>query len=102
MRAVVAPIATAASIRLGERELFDEGFAPLDNQVVFGGSVAVQDPSAAVGFALSVQRSHEDAVIADPYPAWTAIGCTGLAIPGARVEVKVTAVVDPEVDGASS
>jgi enamine deaminase RidA (YjgF/YER057c/UK114 family) len=41
-------------------------------------------------------------VIADPYPAWTAIGCTGLAIPGARVEVKVTAVVDPEVDGASS
>ena len=35
-----------------------------------------------------------DAAIGEPYPAWTAIGCTGLAIPGARVEVKVTAVVD--------
>ena len=36
----------------------------------------------------------KDAAIDEPYPAWTAIGCTGLAIPGARVEVKVTAVVD--------
>lgn len=36
----------------------------------------------------------KDAAIAEPYPAWTAIGCTGLAIPGARVELKVTAVVD--------
>jgi len=36
-----------------------------------------------------------DAAIGDPYPAWTAIGCTALAIPGARVEVKVTAVIDP-------
>ncbi len=33
-------------------------------------------------------------VIAEPFPAWTAIGCTALAIPGARVEVKVTAVID--------
>lgn len=31
-------------------------------------------------------------VIHEPYPAWTAIGCTALAIPGARLEVKVTAV----------
>jgi enamine deaminase RidA (YjgF/YER057c/UK114 family) len=36
----------------------------------------------------------KDASIAEPYPAWTAIGCTGLAIPGARVELKVTAVLD--------
>lgn len=36
----------------------------------------------------------KDAAIAEPYPAWTAIGCTGLAIPGARAEVKVTAIVD--------
>jgi enamine deaminase RidA (YjgF/YER057c/UK114 family) len=35
----------------------------------------------------------KDAAIAEPYPAWTAIGCTGLAIPGARAEVKVTAIV---------
>ncbi|MFT7598285.1 MAG: enamine deaminase RidA (YjgF/YER057c/UK114 family) [Acidimicrobiales bacterium] len=35
----------------------------------------------------------KDVAISEPYPAWTAIGCTGLAIPGARVEVKVTAKV---------
>jgi enamine deaminase RidA (YjgF/YER057c/UK114 family) len=33
-----------------------------------------------------------DAAMSEPYPAWTAIGCTGLAIPGAHVEVKVVAV----------
>ncbi len=34
----------------------------------------------------------KSAAIAEPYPAWTAIGCTGLAVPGAKVELKVTAV----------
>lgn len=34
----------------------------------------------------------KDAAVSEPYPAWTAIGCTGLAMPGARAEVKVTAV----------
>lgn len=33
-----------------------------------------------------------DAVMSEPWPAWTAIGCTELAIPGARCEIKVTAV----------
>jgi len=28
----------------------------------------------------------------EPWPAWTAIGCTELAIPAGRAEVKVTAV----------
>ena len=35
----------------------------------------------------------KDAVMTEPYPAWTAIGCTELAIPGARAEVKVTAII---------
>lgn len=35
----------------------------------------------------------KDAAIGEPYPAWTAIGCTELAIPGARAEVKATAVI---------
>lgn len=35
----------------------------------------------------------KDAVVTEPYPAWTAIGCTELAIPGARAEVKVTAII---------
>lgn len=33
----------------------------------------------------------KDAAVVEPYPAWTAIGCTALAFPGARAEVKVTA-----------
>ena len=33
-----------------------------------------------------------DAAMAEPWPAWTAIGCTELAIPTGRAEVKVTAV----------
>jgi enamine deaminase RidA (YjgF/YER057c/UK114 family) len=33
----------------------------------------------------------KDEVIGEPYPAWTAIGTTGLALPGALVEVKVVA-----------
>jgi enamine deaminase RidA (YjgF/YER057c/UK114 family) len=37
----------------------------------------------------------KDAVITEPYPAWTAIGCTALAVPGGRAEVKATAVVGP-------
>lgn len=34
------------------------------------------------------------AVMSEPHPAWTAIGCTALAIPGTRAEVKATAIVD--------
>lgn len=32
-----------------------------------------------------------DAVLAEPWPAWTAIGISELAVPGARVEIRVTA-----------
>jgi enamine deaminase RidA (YjgF/YER057c/UK114 family) len=32
-----------------------------------------------------------DAVLTAPWPAWTAIGISELAIPGARVEIRVTA-----------
>lgn len=35
----------------------------------------------------------KDEVIVEPYPAWSAIGCSGLVIPGARAEVKATAVI---------
>ncbi len=33
----------------------------------------------------------KDEFIKEPYPAWTAIGITELAIPGARVEIRVRA-----------
>ncbi len=35
----------------------------------------------------------KDAAFPQPYPAWTAIGCTELALPGARAEIKATAVI---------
>lgn len=35
----------------------------------------------------------KDAAVAAPYPAWTAIGCSALASPGARLEIKAVAVV---------
>jgi len=35
--------------------------------------------------------SVRDEFLSEPWPAWTAIGITELAIPGAHVEIKVTA-----------
>jgi enamine deaminase RidA (YjgF/YER057c/UK114 family) len=75
---------------------------------VFAGlSAALEAAGATMGDIVDMTSFHtdmpdtlgdfmaaKDAAIDEPYPAWTAIGCTGLAIPGARVEVKVTAVVD--------
>ena len=34
----------------------------------------------------------KDRFVGDPYPAWTAIGTPELALPGALVEIRVTAV----------
>jgi len=41
---------------------------------------------------LGTFMAERDKVMSEPWPAWTAIGCTELAIPGARCEIKVTAV----------
>lgn len=43
---------------------------------------------------LGAFMAAKDDVIGEPYPAWTAIGCTELAIPRARVEIKATAVIN--------
>ncbi|MBW1852913.1 MAG: RidA family protein, partial [Deltaproteobacteria bacterium] len=32
-----------------------------------------------------------DEVLSEPWPAWTAIGISELAVPGARVEIRVIA-----------
>ncbi|GAB5503780.1 RidA family protein [Pyruvatibacter sp.] len=34
----------------------------------------------------------KDKYITEPYPAWTAVGTTELAFPGARMELKITAL----------
>jgi len=35
--------------------------------------------------------ASRDAVLDEPWPAWTAIGVSELAVPGARLEIRVTA-----------
>ena len=40
---------------------------------------------------LEVFMKVKDRYIAEPYPAWTAIGITELALPGALVEIRATA-----------
>ena len=37
-----------------------------------------------------------DEFIKEPWPAWTAIGVTELAVPGARVEIRATAVASSD------
>ena len=41
---------------------------------------------------LGAFMAARDAAMSEPWPAWTAIGCTELAIPTGRAEVKVTAI----------
>lgn len=38
-------------------------------------------------------KAVKDEMISEPYPAWTAIGCTELAMPGAVVEIRAQAVL---------
>ena len=43
---------------------------------------------------LAVFQAVKDGYFRDPWPAWTAIGITELAIPGALVEIRAKAAVD--------
>jgi enamine deaminase RidA (YjgF/YER057c/UK114 family) len=83
-------------------EEFSNAFAQLaDTLAAAGASLAdvVELTSFHVDMADTLRAfgAAKDAVISEPYPAWTAIGCTELAVPGGRAEVKATAVVrDPD------
>ena len=44
------------------------------------------DPASLAAFA-----TVKDRFVSEPYPTWTAIGVSWLAVPGARAEIKVTA-----------
>lgn len=46
------------------------------------------DPASLAAFA-----TVKDRFVSKPYPTWTAIGVSWLAVPGARAEIKVTARV---------
>jgi enamine deaminase RidA (YjgF/YER057c/UK114 family) len=46
------------------------------------------DPASLAAFA-----QMKDRFVSQPYPTWTAVGVSWLAVPGARAEIKVTARV---------
>jgi len=53
----------------------------------------VEYTSYHVGLQANIEdfMAVRDEFLSEPWPAWTAIGITELAIPGARVEIRVTA-----------
>lgn len=59
----------------------------------FGWGDVVEYTSFHVGLQSSLPdfMRARDEVLAEPWPAWTAIGISELAFPGARVEIRVTA-----------
>jgi len=63
-----------------------------------GGSLAdiVEMTSFHVGLAdqLGAFATVRDRYLSEPYPAQTAIGVAELGLPGALIEIKVTAVID--------
>ncbi len=40
---------------------------------------------------LSIFQQVRDRYVVEPWPAWTAVGTTGLALPDARAEVRIVA-----------
>ncbi len=79
---------------------FDRAFANIG--VVLNGAGAsfaniVSMTSFHVGLNehLRAFSAAKDRFVGEPYPAWTAIGCTELAFPGALVEVQVVAYIAP-------
>ena len=77
-------------------EQFDLAFRNLQ-EVLEASGVGFADITEMTTFHVGLQGHMEtflgvkDRYVKDPYPAWTAIGITELAIPGALVEIRVTA-----------
>ena len=68
-------------------------------EVLEAGGASFADVTEMTTFHVDLQKHLEafmqvkDNYIKDPYPAWTAIGTTELALPGGLVEIRVTARV---------
>lgn len=58
-----------------------------------GADAVVEYTSYHVGLQehMAAFMKVRDEFLSEPWPAWTAIGVTELAVPGARVEIRVTA-----------
>ncbi len=77
---------------------FDQAFANLAHVLAAGGATladVVELTTFHVGLNANMRAfmAAKDRAINEPYPAWTAIGCTELAMPGGIVEIRATAVV---------
>ena len=76
---------------------FSSAFASL-NSVLEAAGYSMADVVEMTSFHVDMSDTlrafmkARDEAMSEPWPAWTAIGCTELAIPGGRAEVKVTAV----------
>ena len=80
------------------REQFRQAFKTVETSLVAGGltySDVVEMTSYHVGLAEHFAEFMlvKDEFIEEPYPAWTAIGVSGLAADGALIEIKVTAKI---------
>ena len=75
---------------------FTQAFDNL-TEVLEAGGASFADITEMTSFHVGLQAhlgafmAVKDQYLKDPYPAWTAIGITELAIPGALVEIRVTA-----------
>ena len=80
------------------QEQFRQAFKTVETSLVAGGltySDVVEMTSYHVGLAEHFAEFMlvKDEFIEEPYPAWTAIGVSGLAADGALIEIKVTAKI---------
>ncbi len=78
------------------RAQFAQAFSNLEGLLTEAGLTfadVVEITSYHVGLQQHVQVFGEikDEFVAAPYPAWTAVGVTELAMPGALVEIQITA-----------
>ncbi len=66
-------------------------------QVLAAAGLGFEDIVEYTSYHVGLQASlpdfmkARDEVLAEPWPAWTAIGVSELAVPGARLEIRVTA-----------
>jgi enamine deaminase RidA (YjgF/YER057c/UK114 family) len=82
-----------------ERDEYDAIFRSLADVLEAAGA-SLADVVDLVSYHVDLHASlpaflaAKAAALREPYPAWTAIGCTALAAPGAHVELRATAVID--------
>ena len=89
----------AGSVSSDPTTQFTQAFDNLA-EVLSAGGASFADVTEMTTFHVGLQAhlaafmAVKDRYMHEPYPAWTAIGITELAIPGGLVEIRVTARLD--------